>query len=447
MIAAAGTLAVVASKRTIELSVPFVESPVVVSLSVRVPAPFIVPVAFKPMTPGSVTVRPMAIANVSEAPTVKVPLIVKSLPPAGTLIVVPEIVRLLNVVAAEPVILLLEPVMVTVPLLWVKAALLVKSFPTVRVALNGAVSVPLLIRRLPEMVVVPDIVTVPAIVTLFRVLPLLVNVPLPFMFNNPPDWLKLPALVKLPATFSVEAPAVNVALAKIDKVFATVIDGVVPPNVVVNVVVPSPMVRPPRVIVPTVPTHDAPLEPIQFAPAALLNIVVVEPEVCVKLCPLATLILPELAAPVEPTVKVFAAMANVPAVTVRFSSATIAAWAVYVPAEPFWIIVAKLPFGVIVNPEPVAVNVVVWVADFVKLPVNVASPPMLKAFAPIAKVAVDCTKTSPSGLPEVLAAAVVTVPPGVYVSPVFTTNSFPASTDKLFEFAVKNKFVASSSLS
>lgn len=126
--AVVGTLALVASNRTIELKVPVVPEgiPVVAPVKVIVPAPEIVPVELIFNTPGIVTVRPEPIDNVFESFTLSVPLTVSSLPPFGTVTVVPVMVKLLNVVATDPV-RLAVPVMVTVPERAVKTPLFVQS--------------------------------------------------------------------------------------------------------------------------------------------------------------------------------------------------------------------------------------------------------------------------------------------------------------------------------
>ena len=73
-------------------------------------------------------------------------------------------------------------------------------------------------------------------------------------------------------------PALKVALAVMLNVASTVVVGVVPPKVVVKVVAPSPMVKPPKTRVPAVPAQEAPVEPKQLEPEAEPNMVVVPPE-------------------------------------------------------------------------------------------------------------------------------------------------------------------------
>ena len=126
----------------------------------------------------------------------------------------------------------------------------------------------------------------------------------------------------------VPLPASRVAFAVIFKVPAIVIAGEVPPKVVVTVVEPSPIVRLKSERVPAVPAHEAPLEPMQFAPEAELNIVVVAEEDWVNDWLAATLILPESVLDVLPTVKLFPAIAKVPAVMVRLFFASAATPAV-----------------------------------------------------------------------------------------------------------------------
>jgi hypothetical protein len=161
MIEVAGTFAAVASKRTIEESVPVVPDGifVVVSVNVNVPAPVIVPVAFKPLIePFAVTVRPEPMVKDFDASTVSAALTIGSL--VATL-VVPEIVKLLNVVAAAPVMFFVVPVMTTVPELCVKVPPLLKCPATVNVVALGAVSVPLEIVRSFPTEVAPDMVVEP----------------------------------------------------------------------------------------------------------------------------------------------------------------------------------------------------------------------------------------------------------------------------------------------
>ena len=76
----------------------------------------------------------------------------------------------------------------------------------------------------------------------------------------------------------------------------------------------------------------------------------------------------------------------------------VAADGVQPPPEPLNVTISKLPFGVIVYPVPVAVNVVVWPVDLVNEPVATKSPPTFKALVPMLKVADDWIVMSPSGL-------------------------------------------------
>lgn len=107
-------------------------------------------------------------------------------------------------------------------------------------------------------------------------------------------------------------PAFNVALAVIVKVESMVVVGFVPPKVVVKVVALSPMVSEPNTRVPAVPAQDAPLLPKQFEPEAEDLIVVVPPLAWFRVWPDATLIEPELATPVEPTMSALLPMTSEP---------------------------------------------------------------------------------------------------------------------------------------
>lgn len=126
-------------------------------------------------------------------------------------------------------------------------------------------------------------------------------------------------------------PALNVAEAVMFRTPSTVVVGVVPPKVAVKVVAPSPMVSPPKTRVPAVPAQEAPVEPIQFVPEAEPKIVVVPAEPWFRVSPEATLIEPELATPVEPTVKALEPMMRLPSKTERLLSAVTATPAVKVP--------------------------------------------------------------------------------------------------------------------
>ena len=128
-------------------------------------------------------------------------------------------------------------------------------------------------------------------------------------------------------------PPSSVALAVTESVPATVMLGVVPATVVVNVVAASPMVKLPNVSVPGVPTQLAPLLPIQFVPEAEPSTVVVPVELCVNVCPLATLMLPEFVTLVLPTVSAFVPKLNVPALTSTWFLASVATPAVNVWLE------------------------------------------------------------------------------------------------------------------
>ena len=62
-------------------------------------------------------------------------------------------------------------------------------------------------------------------------------------------------------------------------------------------------------------------------------------------------------------------MVRVPAVRVRFASPVMAAELVHPPPKPLKVKASKLPVpGVMVNPVPVAVKVVVWPEDLEKVP-------------------------------------------------------------------------------
>ena len=130
-----GTFVVVASNRTTLLSVPVVPGPLEVSVKRKVPEPEIVSVlSVIVVVPVAETVRPEPIDKTSvfaaaSPPIVSVPLTVGSDVETVTVVFVPLITRLLNVVAEAPVIAP-EPVMVTVPELAVNVPLLEKSPPS-----------------------------------------------------------------------------------------------------------------------------------------------------------------------------------------------------------------------------------------------------------------------------------------------------------------------------
>ena len=127
-------------------------------------------------------------------------------------------------------------------------------------------------------------------------------------------------------------PAFNVADAVMFKTPSIVVVGVVPPKVVVKAVEASPMVRLPNTTVPTVPPQDAPVvEPMQLAPEADPKIVVVPAAAWLSVSPEATLIEPELATPVEPTIKALVPRYRLPSRTLSSLSAVMATPAVNVP--------------------------------------------------------------------------------------------------------------------
>ena len=147
--------------------------------------------------------------------------------------------------------------------------------------------------------------------------------------------VKVPVLRKLtpegPLRFTVPDPAANVALSLILKILSTVVVGLVPPKVVVKAVEPSPMVRPPKTRVPAVPAQEAPFEPMQLLPEAEDRMVVVPPEDWFKVWEEATLMFPELALAVLPTVRALEPRLKVPDLTFRSFLASTATPAVKLP--------------------------------------------------------------------------------------------------------------------
>lgn len=141
----------------------------------------------------------------------------------------------------------------------------------------------------------------------------------------------VPEPLRLIARFVPPLPPLKVALAVMERVVSTVAVGVpaLAPKVVVKVVAASPIVKVPNTNVPAVPAQEAPLEPMQFAPPPLLLMVVVPLELKVWLE--ATLIDPELATEVEPTVKALLPISKEPEVTVSSLVASTATPAVNVP--------------------------------------------------------------------------------------------------------------------
>jgi len=140
--------------------------------------------------------------------------------------------------------------------------------------------------------------------------------------------------VPVPVKINSAMPLLRVALVVTVNTVATVT--VVPllplsPSTVEKVVEPLPMVRFPKVMVPEVPEQEAALAPIQLLPEVLESTGVVPPEDWVKVWDAATLIFPELALALLPTVKLLPAMAKVPPETTKSCLASTSNVALNVP--------------------------------------------------------------------------------------------------------------------
>ena len=182
-------------------------------------------------------------------PRLNVPLFVKSLPTlsvAGALSVpVPLIVMLLKLVAVEPP-MVDVPLNTTVPVPAVNVPALLVQMPATFILPAGAVSVPVKVRLLNELVLAPDIVVVPAKVT----------VPVP--------GVKVPSLTRFPTMLIVPDGRVNV----FPVVIVTMLNAAVPATVVApeNVTVPVPAENNPPLIVQVDPFMNRLLVPAENVP-------------------------------------------------------------------------------------------------------------------------------------------------------------------------------------